>query len=151
MLFTLQALPVPSVFYVSDHWIARLSSDVWLRWLNREDASPAQRLVRAALTRLGRRRRWNALAPTYPVGQLRFERIYFCSRALRDLTAAAGYPVNHGAVIYCPVHMRYFDGEPKAPRTKLERLLYVGRFATDKGVMTALRALASLRANRRCG
>ena len=145
ILFTLQSLDVPTVFYVSDHWISRLESDVWLRWWNRDDAPLPHRLIRAGLTWIGLRRRWNALAPTYPIRRLRFERIYFCSRALRDLTAAAGYPVNHAAVIYCPVHLRYFNGQPSPPRQVMRRLLYVGRLAQDKGLMTALRALALLR------
>jgi glycosyltransferase involved in cell wall biosynthesis len=146
MLLTLQGAGVPTVYYLSDHWIARgLASDVWLRWWNRAEASMTQRFVRTVCEGAGVRRRWNAVAPTNPVQQLRFPRIYFCSRALRELTAAAGFDVNHGAVIYCPVHLRYFQGELQAPRPRLKRLLYVGRLAEDKGVLTALRALALLK------
>ena len=35
MLLTLQQLGTPTVFYLSDHWIARsLAADIWLRWWN---------------------------------------------------------------------------------------------------------------------
>ena len=81
----------------------------------------------------------SASAPTNPTRHLHFPRIYFCSRALRDLTAKAGYDVAHGAIIYCPVHLRYFQAPPIQP-AQVKRLLYVGRLAEDKGVMTALRA-----------
>lgn len=145
MLFQLQDRGIPTVYYVSDHWIARgLSSDVWLSWWN--DASPPwkRRALRVCLQIAGMRRRWSSLAPTRSPRQLAFRRIYFCSRALRELTAQAGWDVRHGAVIYCPVHSRYFQGQPPPPRPEARRLLYVGRLAEDKGVMTALNALALL-------
>jgi glycosyltransferase involved in cell wall biosynthesis len=146
MLHTLQAVNIPTVYYLSDHWIARgLGSDVWLRWWNRPDAPLRQRLLRRACTWTGVRRRINCHAPTQTCQALRFDRIYFCSRALRELTAAAGYSVAHGAVIYCPINPRYFHGEPAPPRREVRRLLYVGRLAEDKGVMTAFRALDLLR------
>ena len=146
MLFTLQTIGLPTVFYVSDHWIIRgLSSDVWLRWWNRPDSSWSQRLWRHGCTWTGVRRRWHRFAPTYSPQHLRFQRIYFCSRALREMTLSAGYDVGHGKIIYCPVHPRFFQGEPPPPNTELRRCLYVGRLAEDKGVMTALRALALLR------
>jgi glycogen synthase len=143
MLFTLQRSGIPSVFYLSDHWIARgLSADVWLRWWNRADAPVHHKLGRSLLTAAGVRRRLDSSAPTGPVEQLRFPRIYFCSRALRQLTADAGFDVAHGGVIYCPVDKRYFKLEPPATARRYERLLYVGRLAEDKGVLTALRAMA---------
>jgi glycosyltransferase involved in cell wall biosynthesis len=146
MLLTLQASGLPTVFYLSDHWIVRgLKSDVWLRWWNQTEGSLGPRLARACWNLTGARQRWQKLAPTNPLRHLRFERIYFCSRALRDLTAAAGYDVAHGAIIYCPIHPRFLKAKPKHPRKSTERLLYVGRLAEDKGVMTALRALALLR------
>lgn len=145
MLFTLQESGIPTVFYLSDHWIARgLTSDVWLRWWNTQDASLPQRLLRKLWTRMGLRQRWHEVAPTFPVGRLRFHRIYFCSRALKELTVQAGFDVAHGEVIYVPVDMRRFDGEPRSAAEPPRRLLYVGRLASDKGVMTALRALAFL-------
>lgn len=146
MLFTLQASALPTVFFVSDHWVARCEkADVWLQWWNRRDASVPSRLLRAAWSVSGRRRRWQKTTPTNPVQHLRFPRIYFCSRALRDSTAAAGFDVRHGGVIYCPVDINRFAGPPRSAAQPLQKLLFVGRLHHDKGVMTALKAMALLR------
>jgi glycosyltransferase involved in cell wall biosynthesis len=143
LLLTLQENGVPTVFYVSDHWLTRgLESDVWLRWWNSTDGPLPRRWLRSFLTRSGLRRRWHQIAPVASSKSLRFDRIYFCSRALREITGQAGLEVAHGAVIYVPVDMRIYNGEPKGAGQPLKRLLYVGRLAPDKGVMTALRALA---------
>ncbi|MEW6159100.1 MAG: glycosyltransferase family 4 protein [Verrucomicrobiota bacterium] len=145
MLLTLQHRGLPTVYYLSDHWIARgLPADVWLRWWNRSDAPARHRLVRQAASLLGMRRRWQKVAPTNPPGHIRFQRIYFCSRALRQAAVAAGFAVSHAAIIYCPVDVQKFFGEPKPSSQPVRRLLFVGRLAADKGVMTALRAMACL-------
>ena len=143
LCLALQRRPAPVVYDVSDHWIARsLAADVWLDWWNRPHPSAAARCFRALWTLTGRKRAWSALAPTDPIQAIRFDRIYFCSRALRELTAAKGYPVSHGEVIYCPVDTARFCGDPVPANRPLRKLLYVGRLAEDKGVMTALQAMA---------
>ncbi len=141
---TLQESGLPVVYDVSDHWIARsLVADVWLNWWNRPHPEPAAGALRKIWTLLGLRRRWSRLAPTDPVTAIRFPRIYFCSKALRDLTVAKGFPVGHGGVIYCPVDITRFFGDPIPADRPLRKLLYVGRLSEDKGVMTALRAMAA--------
>jgi glycogen synthase len=146
LLLTLQETGLPSVFYVSDHWIPRgLAADVWLSWWNRENTTLPQRLLRTWWTFTGARKRWHKAAPTSPISQLRFPRIYFCSRSLREFTVNAGFDVGHGAVIPCPVHRRFYSEPMPEPPPTYGHLLYVGRLAEDKGVMTALRALALLR------
>jgi glycosyltransferase involved in cell wall biosynthesis len=80
-------------------------------------------------------------APTNPPEHLKFQRLYFCSKALRKLTAAAGFEVMHGAVIYAPVDIQKFDGTPKRESEPLRSFVWVGRLAPDKGVMTALKAM----------
>ena len=143
LCLTLQALAVPVVFDVSDHWIARsLVADVWLDWWNRKNAARPARWLRGLCERLGLRRRWSNCAPTQPVRDIRFPRIYFCSRALRELTVAKGYPVGHGDVIYCSVDTDRFHGDIAPASQPLRKLLFVGRLAEDKGVMTALKAMA---------
>jgi glycosyltransferase involved in cell wall biosynthesis len=145
-IFTLERLGIPTVYDVSDHWIARsLKADVWLDWWNRLTSSPVARALRTLWTLTGQRRRWDLAAPTDPVSAARFPRIYFCSAALRDLTAAAGFPVWHADVIHCPVDTERFNGQPQAAQKPMRKLLYVGRLAEDKGVMTALRAMLALR------
>jgi glycogen(starch) synthase len=144
MVFTLQRLGIPTVFYLSDHWIARgFQSDVWLQWWN--NPSRKHRLIRAFLRVVGVRRYWQKIAPTNPLKHLKFQRLYFCSKALRKLTASAGFEVMHGAVIYCPVNIRKFHGFARKESDPFQKLLWVGRLAADKGVMTALKAMQLLR------
>ena len=146
LCLTLQQSGVPVVFDVSDHWIARsLVADVWLDWWNREKPGVAAGLLRGLWTLTGRRKAWSAIAPTDRVTAIRFPRIIFCSRALREITVAKGYPVEHGAVIYCAVDTDRFRGDPVPAARPLRKLLYVGRLAEDKGVMTGLRAMALVR------
>lgn len=145
LCLTLQQLGLPWVYDVSDHWIARsLVADVWLDWWNRPNPSLPARLLRTWWTVSGARARWSQEAPTAPVCDIRFPRMYFCSRALRDLTAAKGYPVQTADVIYCPVNTARFFGEVAPAPVPVRRLLYVGRLSEDKGVMTALRAMAAV-------
>ena len=145
LCLTLQQLRVPVVFDISDHWIARsLVADVWLDWWNRDQRLLAVRLLRWFWVLTGAQGRWSRIAPTNPVSAIRFPRIYFCSRALRELTAAKGYPVQHGEVIYCPVNTERFCGDPIPASRPLRKLLSVGRLADDKGVMTALKAMATV-------
>jgi glycogen synthase len=147
MLFTVHALGLPSVYYMSDHWLARSNeSDVWLRWWNHPSPNSMQRLLRGLAAVSGVRRFWGRVAPTDPIHRLKIERIYFCSRALRDLTVAAGIDVQHGAIIYCPVDTIRFNKPPRPASQPMERLLWVGRLTPDKGVMTALKAMALARA-----
>jgi glycogen(starch) synthase len=51
----------------------------------------------------------------------------------------------HGAVIYCPVDIEKFTGSPRREHDLFKKLLWVGRLAPDKGVMTALKAMDLLR------
>jgi glycosyltransferase involved in cell wall biosynthesis len=145
LVFTLERLNIPTTYYLSDHWIARgMSSDVWLNWWNRKEGSAALKLARKALEWTGVRAYWDRIAPTTPPEKAKFKRLYFCSKALRKLTANAGPDVMHGSVIYCPVNVEKFNGHPKGEAAPLEKLLWVGRLAPDKGILTALRAMKLL-------
>jgi glycogen(starch) synthase len=146
LLFTLRKGNWPTVFCVCDHWVARSGeSDVWLSWWNRENPPWRHRVARHWLETMGFRRHFQEDAPTNPVRHLDFQRITFCSRSLREFTEAAGFKVGHGAVIYCPLNINRFTGQPKSLSAPMQGLLYVGRLTEDKGVMTALRAMARLR------
>ena len=146
ILHTLERLGVPVAIYMSDHWIARsLVADVWLDWWNRKSPSLPARLLRGLWTLTGMRRKWDAVAPTQSVKDIKFRRLSFCSRALRNITVGKGYNVRHAAVIHCPVNTARFKGEPMPADRPLKRLLYVGRLAEDKGTMTALRAMAQIK------
>lgn len=146
LILTLQDLNIPTVFDVSDHWIARsLVGDVWLRWWNQEDPPFTHRALRTLWNALGLRSKYQAQAPTNPLRHIEFPRIYFCSAALRDITEKKGYNVGHGAVIHCPVDIRRFHGTPRSANEPLRKLLYVGRLSEDKGALTALKAMALIR------
>jgi glycosyltransferase involved in cell wall biosynthesis len=145
MVLTLQKLGIPCVFYLSDHWIARgFTSDVWLNWWN-GPAGPGKKAIRALLSATGIRSRLHERSPTNPAPHVRFQRLYFCSKALRKLTASAGFEVMHGAVIYAPVDIQKFSGTPKPESAPLKNFVWVGRLAQDKGVMTALKAMLYVR------
>ncbi|MGV3775062.1 MAG: glycosyltransferase family 4 protein [Verrucomicrobiales bacterium] len=142
LVFTLERLNIPTVYYLSDHWIARgMTADVWLNWWNRKEASTPMKAARKAAELTGIRAYWDRIAPTSPPAQATFKRLYFCSKALRKLTASAGAEVMHGAVIYCPVNVEKFTGTPKAESHPMEILFWVGRLAADKGILTALKAM----------
>ena len=146
ILHTLERLNLPTTFDVSDHWIARSQkADVWLDWWNRKQGPAAARALRSVFEGVGLRRHWDSMAPTTPLHSDSFKRLYFCSGALRRLTAAAGYDVEHGAIIHCAVDTQRFSGEPISAFKPLRRLLYVGRLSEDKGALTALCALATVK------
>lgn len=141
ILATLERLGIPTAFYLSDHWIARgLQADVWLNWWTAPKTTFAKKAIRTVF-----RRGLDPFAPIASIHSLKFKRIYFCSRALRKLTASAGFDVMHGAVIYCPVDVKKFDGPAKRAEEPCRKLLWVGRLSEDKGIMTALRAMRELR------
>ncbi len=146
MLLTLQRLGLPVVYAVCDFWVARSeTADVWLRWWNRRDTQFKQRLLRTLWTWTGRRRACQKLIPTNSVQHLQFQRIHFCSQALRDSTAAEGFKVQHAAIIYCPLNIEKFSAKPRPASHPLQRLLYAGRLNEEKGIMTALRAMTFVR------
>ncbi|MBX3748932.1 MAG: glycosyltransferase family 4 protein [Opitutaceae bacterium] len=141
LMLTLQASGRPVVYDVSDHWIARsLRADVWLRWWNGEAGGAGARLLRGVLRATGLAALVRRRAPFAPWAGLRFDRIYFCSDALKQITVRAGWPVAHAAVIYCGVETARFARRPADPRCT--RLLFVGRLNSDKDPLTAVRALA---------
>jgi glycogen(starch) synthase len=144
LLTTLERAGLPTVFYMSDHWIARgIAADVWMNWWN-ANGSIAKKLARTALTAISARAWLDRKAPTTKAADLKFRRIYFCSKALRKITASAGFDVMHGAVIYCPVDTKKFSGVARRPDEPCKKLLWVGRLAEDKGIFTALRAMKAL-------
>lgn len=141
LLLQLENTGIPLVYDVSDHWIAgSLAADVWLSWWNAH-GSIWRTLGRKILTFLGVRRLLDRSAPTASWSTLRFERCYFCSAFMRDLTVQRGWPVAHAGVIHCGIDTSGFAHKPE--HTGFAKLLWVGRLAEDKDPLTALRALAA--------
>ena len=148
LILSLQDWGGPVVYDVSDHWIARsLNADVWLRWWAGLAGGNGARLLRGFLHGTGLAHVIKRAAPFAAANHLRFERIYFCSAALRELTTKAGWPVAHAAVIYCGVETPLYVQRPDSDR--FEKLLYVGRLDPDKDPLTAIRALGRLHADGR--
>src|SRR5208283_4576738 len=119
---------------------------------------------RAALEMSGERSRLDASAPTRmmkgydripalfgdgkvraavepgSIAGFRFDRIYFCSEALKNLTEQVGFAVRHAAVIYPGITAAHV-GDLKPPGAPMTRFLLVTRLNEESGVMTALKAL----------
>ena len=143
LLHTLEAEPTPLVYDISDHWIARsLKADVWLSWWN-DPGSIFRNTLRGLAGITGVRKFISKKVPTDPVRSLKFEKIYFCSQFMRDLTAQQGYPVSHANIVYCGVETELFDRKTEfnPPR----RFIWVGRLAEDKDPITALRGFLRAR------
>lgn len=144
LLHRLEASPIPVVYDISDHWVARLDADVWLSWWNRP-GSRIREISRRALALTGLRRVIGRFAPTSSTRELRFAKIYFCSAFMRDYTASQGWPVGHAAVIHCGIDTSSFS--VRKQHSGFGKLLWVGRLSEDKDPLTAIRALAAAHAN----
>ena len=143
LLHTLEALPTPLVYDISDHWIARsLIADVWLSWWN-EPGSLKRKLLRKFSESTGIKNLADKQVPTDSVHALKFKNIYFCSRFMRDLTAEQGYPVDHADIVYCGVEHELFKRktEFQPPR----KFIWVGRLAEDKDPMTTIKGFLMAR------
>lgn len=166
LLFGLQHTRLPIVYDIADAWLAdEMRQDPWLRWWNHPGSNPA----RAFKEFTGARTKLDTIAPTRPmpgcdripqlfsegpdqeaapnsIAAFRFDRIYFCSRALQEATEKAGFKVRHGEVIRPGIATQNYVGEVKPNSAPLEKLLFVGRLNKASGLITALRALQLLRA-----
>ena len=168
LIFALRNSRLPTVYDVADGWLAEeLRQDPWLRWWN----APGTNLVRTSLELAGRRNHFDVTAPTRMVKGLdripevygppkllanvqpdsissfRFDRLYFCSRALKQTTEQAGFRVSHGEIIHPGIPAQHFVGEVKPPSTPVKKLLIVSPLDEPSGVMTAAQALLHLRQN----
>ena len=165
LLFALHNTRMPVVYDIFDHWLsASVREDPWLRFWNAPSLPFFAQSTRKALEMSGERGRLDATAPTRmmkgydripalygdakdraavepnSIAGFRFDRIYFCSEALKNLTEQVGFPVCHAAVIY-PGITAAFIGDIKPPGAPISRLLLVTPLAGESGVMTALKAL----------
>ncbi len=145
LMLTLQASRLPIVYDVSDHWIARsLRADVWLNWWNGVAGGTGAKILRCLLRVTGLAALIHRQAPFAHWRDLRFDRIYFCSDALKQFTLAKDWPLAHAAVIFCGVETAKFAH--RTPSDRFTRLLWVGRLNEDKDPLTAVRALGQLAA-----
>jgi glycosyltransferase involved in cell wall biosynthesis len=172
LVFALRHSHRPTVYDVADYWMAKdVGEDPWLKWWNRPRGPLHHTLWRAVLEAWGRRNKLDALAPTRmmkgyervpqvygdtetpgavepnSIAAFRFDRLYFCSRALKEATLQAGFRVDHAEVIYPGIPTQNFVGEIKPAKAPTEKLLVVARLDAHSGAMTAVRALRMLLAN----
>ncbi|MEO6033886.1 MAG: glycosyltransferase family 4 protein [Verrucomicrobiota bacterium] len=171
LIFTLRNTKLPTVYDVADHWLsAGVREDPWLRFWNAPSLPFLDSSTRAAIEMSGERGRLDDTAPTRmrkgyerlpmlygdakaisavlpnSIPSFRFDRIYFCSHALKQLTETVGFPVAHAEVIYPGIQTQQFFGELKALSAPITKLLLVGKLDKDSGAMTALEALRQARA-----
>jgi glycosyltransferase involved in cell wall biosynthesis len=164
LLFTLYNSKLPVVYDVFDHWLsANVREDPWLRFWNAPSLPFLAHSTRKALEMSGERLRLDDCAPTRmmrgydrtptlfgndpkpnSIGGFRFDRIYFCSKALKQLTEQVGFCINHAEIIYPGITAAYI-GDIKPPGTPISRFLVIGSLDKHSGVMTALKALKIVR------
>lgn len=172
MIFSLRHSRLTTVFDVADAWMLEgLREDPWLRWWNRPTGPFFSSLWRACLEGAGRRNPFDETAPTRmmkgyerlpelygppeavarvapnSIPAFRFDRLYFCSQALKDATEQAGFRVNHAEVIYPGIPTQNYVGEIKPASAPLAKLLIASRLDAKSGVITAIRALHQARDN----
>ncbi|HEY3914982.1 MAG TPA: glycosyltransferase family 4 protein [Verrucomicrobiae bacterium] len=160
LIFTLYNFKLPVVYDVFDHWLsANVREDPWIRFWNAPSLPFLAHSSRTALEMSGERVRLDSTAPTRmargydrqpslfgenvklaSVGGFRFDHIYFCSHALKQLTEHQGFCINHAAVIYPGITSAYI-GDIKPASTPVSKFLVVGKLDKHSGVMTALKAV----------
>jgi glycosyltransferase involved in cell wall biosynthesis len=172
VIFTLRNARLPVAYAVSDHWLsAGVQEDPWLRYWNAPSLPILEQSGRAALEMSGERGRLDSTAPTRmmkgydripalygdaearaavapnSITAFRFDRMYFCSQALKQLTGRVGFAVSHTDVIY-PGITGDFVGQIKPAGAPVKKFLIVSPLNPESGVMTALQALKLARAAR---
>jgi glycosyltransferase involved in cell wall biosynthesis len=169
LIFAVRNSHVPAVYDVADGWlVADLRQDPWLRWWNRPGGPALETMSRNSLELLGQRAKLDALAPTRlmpgydrlpevfgseadlarvkpnSISAFRFDRLYFCSHALREAAAQAGFRVNHAEVIYPGIPAEQYVGEPKPPSAPLHKFLLIAELIPRSGAHYALQALSAV-------
>lgn len=172
LVFALRRTRRPTVYDVADDWMRHgLRTDPWLRWWNRPGGPWRSKIWRMFLERTGQRTHLDDSAPTrtlkgydripqvYGTAQdlegivpnsitaFRFDRLYFCSHALKEATERAGFRVGHADVIYPGLQTQQYVGELKPSQSPVTKFLVVTPLHPECGVLTALRAVKMLADN----
>lgn len=164
IIFTLRNTKVPTVYDVADDWLGQgIKEDPWLHWWNSDKPGFAAGLMRASLEASGQRDKMSETIPTRmmkgyervpevygklagsvqpgSINAFHFDRLYFCSQALKQDAEQAGFRVGHAEVIYPGIPTEKLWNEPKAVGNTPKKFLIVSRLSAGSGVMTALQAL----------
>ncbi|MDB6053614.1 MAG: hypothetical protein JWN25_1137, partial [Verrucomicrobiales bacterium] len=170
LIFSLRNTRIPTVYDVSDHWLAsEIREDPWLRFWNAPSLSGLGGIARSSLEVSGERLRLDVTAPTRmmkgydrlpgvygdvktiakvdpnSLPGFRFDRIYFCSQALKTIASQSGFQVNHAEVIYPGIDGQQFFGELKPQSMNPSKYLIVSPLDENSGIMTAIKALKEAR------
>jgi glycogen synthase len=164
LIFTLRNSRLPVVYDIADVWMTEeLRNDPWLKFWNTPEPSISDKMARAMFESTGQRTRLDETAPTRmmkgydrveifgmkpvapnSIAAFRFDRLYFCSEAMRDTAVQAGFRVSHAEVIYPGLSARQVVGEMKPANMPLSKFLVVGRLDQRSGLLTALKAMEIL-------
>jgi glycogen synthase len=133
-------IPGQVAYYICDYWLT-LPNAYIQRW-----QAPASRSVTQLPKRLLGKYFLAELAKETPI-QLAIEHPICVSRAVRDILVKAGIQVSQAQVIYGGVKPEQFlslDDKRGEHSNKRLKLLYMGRLEPEKGVHTAINAIAHL-------
>ncbi len=173
LVYTLQRLALPTVYAVTDDWMADgIRLDPWLRWWNQPAAPIAGAVWRSLLELAGRRNPIDLHTPTRmmpgferlpqvygtaneiaavapnSIAAFRFDHLYFSSYLLKGQTERAGFQVQHAAVIYPWVRAEPLAAPPRPQSASVKRFLVAAPLVSESGIMTALEAWRMLRESR---
>jgi glycosyltransferase involved in cell wall biosynthesis len=170
LIFTLRNSKLPTVYDVYDYWLsAELKEDPWLKFWNAPSLPFLEQSARTALEMSGERGRLDSTAPTRmkkgydrlpifgdaktratvapnSIAGFRFDRLYFCSGTLKEITEMSGFCVTHGDIIYPCISTQAFFGELKPASAPIKKFLIVANLTPQSGVLTALKAIKRARA-----
>jgi glycosyltransferase involved in cell wall biosynthesis len=135
-------LPGRVVYYLADYW-PTLPSQLELYW-----QAPARHWLTWLPKRLLGRYAHRVMRQA-PRPELAFQHVLFCSQFLQDELRRLGLPMRETKVILGAVDVAAYAREAAGrngatPQRDRLALLYVGRLEPDKGVHTAIEALAHL-------
>lgn len=130
------------VFRFADYW-PTLPSQHELYW-----RSPGRHWQSRLLKRIVRRVALAVLARDSQPPPLKFEHAICVSEATRNVLVEAGIPVSNARIIRTGLDVHQYLKDSQHHRRHINnenlRLLYAGRLSADKGVDTAIKALANL-------
>lgn len=164
IIFTLRNTKIPTVYDIADDWLSEgIKEDPWLRWWCCDKPGFGGGIMRASLEASGQRDKlsetiptrmmkgyervpelWGKAAATVQPGSIsafHFDRLYFCSQALKMEAEQAGFRVGHAEVIYPGIPTEKFFNEPKPVGNTPKKFLVVSRLSPQSGLMTVLQAL----------
>jgi glycosyltransferase involved in cell wall biosynthesis len=164
IVFTLRNTKIPTVYDVADDWMMNgIKEDPWLRWWNTDKPGLGAGMLRASLEASGQRDKisetiptrmmkgyervpelWGKAAATVQpcsINAFHFDRLYFCSQALKAEAEHAGFRVSHAEVIYPGIPTEKFYADQKSVGETPKKFLIVSRMSPQSGVMTVLQAL----------